>query len=557
MVVRSFLPTLLGAFLWIATAGSASAEDRVPLVPPERLPAVGTCAPIGEGSVTHVLVAPPGRGWWFRVAGVPDELTEARLVEVLTKRAGAIGASGRSEHAVWITAAEDYHWANIVKVALACDRLGIYRIGLRVRSDSSPGVFGFPLFLPPPRDPTAAPTGRATGLDVRLQTVLDSTRIEENPPVHAGPSGRRVRPSNPALVYTAAHRAVERHGTVVATARLATNATVKDALLVLDSLYRAGCVGVRLPMRTLVGDPRVATFSVVWVNKIVLGDTALPSPPPPIAPRAEPWGLHGANRPDWISLDVVDEDDVEAGGAGTSWLGEGRMPTFERERAGAGLAEWGSDLGAVLGDTLRGKVERFAVVLASAVNGPEPSLVLRERLVREGAGLDGVQPTSVQATLRLERAGEPVARVEALVHIGGGRAGLVWMRWVGTEPIEGAVPAAEGTPADLRLFLEGELIALRSGGSAACTWADPEAVLRGFPDVARASIERLFATRVGDADRVRQELQNIEFDRVTIRPGQASAALRRGDRVVGVAYIDLVAEGARLTMRDFSLRRAD
>ncbi|MCB9828746.1 MAG: hypothetical protein H6806_03125 [Planctomycetes bacterium] len=551
----ALVPLVLVLLLLAAPAARA---ERVPLVPPERLPVVGTCAPIAEGNVTHVLTSPPETpGWWFRVAGMPEEVDENRLGEVLAARVGPLAAGARTEHAVWITCAADHKWAHVVKVLIACDRAGIYRVGVRVRSDSAAGVFGFPLFLPPPHDAVATPQGKAVGLEVRLQTVLDRSKMPDQPPDAPADDPGGVKRSNPVLVYTAARRAVERHGAVVATARLAANANVQDALSILDGLYRAGCAGVRMPQRALAGDPALPVFPLVWVNGIALGDGAPPAPLPPVAPRAEPWGLYGANRPGWLDLDIVEESQVVRDASLKSWIAQGRMPAFERERSGAALAEWGEDMGAVLGEAMRGQAQRLAAYLASAASVPEASAELRARLAREGGGLDAVRPSNVAVTLELLQGGTAVGRVAALVQLGSTRSSVVWMRWMGPGGVEGAVTASRGVASALRLFLEGELLACRSGGAAAMTWAQPDDVVSGYPLVARESVQRTMAGREASAQQLQQALEHVAFDAVRVLPGQASAALLQAGRVVGVGYLLLAAEDDGLLLRDVQVRRAE
>lgn len=548
-------PLVLALLLLAAPAARA---ERVPLVPQDRLPVVGTCAPIAEGNVTHVLTSPPETpGWWFRVAGLPDELEENRLGEVLAARVGPLAPGARTEHAVWITCAADHKWAHVVKVLIACDRAGIYRVGVRVRSDSAPGVFGFPLFLPPPHDAVATPQGKAVGLEVRLQTVLDRSKMPDAPPDAAAEDAGGVKRSNPVLVYTAARRAVERHGDVVATARLAANANVQDALSILDGLYRAGCAGVRMPQRALAGDPALPVFPLVWVNGIALGDGAPPAPLPAVAPRGEPWGLYGANRPGWLDLDIVEESQVVRDASLKSWIPQGRMPAFERERTGAALAEWGQDLGAVLATSMAGQAERLAAYLARDASVPEASAELRARMAREGAGLDAVRPSNIAVTLELLQGGAPVGRVAALVQLGSTRSSVVWMRWLGPGAAEGAVTAARGVPAALRLFLEGELLGLRSAGPSGVTWAQPDDVVSAYPLIARESVQRTMAGRETSAQQLQQALANVAFDAVHILPGQASAALLRAGRVVGVGYLVLAAEDDGLLLRDVQVRRAE
>lgn len=557
----SRLPALVALPLALLVgSGAPAAAERVPLVPPERLPVAGTCAPIPEGNVTHVLTSPPETpGWWFRVAGLADELDENRLGEVLGSRVGAVAAGARTEHAVWITSARDHKWAHVVKVLIACDRAGIYRVGLRVRSDSvrDAHAYGFPLFLPPPRGAAASPGGKAVGLEVRLQTVLDRSRLPELPPELPIEAPEEATRSNPALVYTAARRAVERHGTVVASARLAANASVQDAVTVLDALYRAGCAGVRLPQRALAGDPTLPVFPLVWVNGVALGDGAPPTPPPPVAPLDQPWGLYGANRPGWLDLEIVDESQMEREAALTSWIAEGRMPPYERERAAATLAEWGQDLGTVLAKEMRGQADRLAAYLAHEASAPEASAALRARLAQEGAGLDAVQPASVAVSLELLHGGNAVGRVEALVQLGATRSGVCWLRWVGPRPVPGAVAAPTGIPAALRLFLEGELLALRSAGPAGLTWAPAQEIVASYPSVAREGVERMLASREAEAQRVQQALLGTTFDAVRILPGQGSAALVAGRRVVGVGYLLLAAENESLLLRDVKVKRAE
>lgn len=547
----------LAALLVLLGAGARGARaEHVPLVPPDRLPVVGTCAPIAEADVSHVLVGRPDELGWYRIAGVPGELDQERFVQVLAQRVGTVPAGGRSEHAVWITASGEHRWAHILKVIIACQQVGVYRVGLRVRSDSAPGVFGFPLFLPAARDASRPYTGRAAGLDVRLQTIVDPERAPDTP--GTGDTAQGLQASNPALVALAAQRVVAAHKDVVANVRLASNATVAEALLVLDGLYRAGCAGIRLPLRALVASPKLDVLPVVWIGDTALGNGPLPQPLAPVAPRTEPWGVDGANRPGWLDLEVIGSAGsvAEAEAVARSWIGEGRMPAFERERAAASLAEWGHDLGAVLQEVVARSGNRLAAHLAREASAPGRAEALVTRLETEGAGLTSVVPSTLQVSLALEFEGQPVGRVDALVHLGDARASLVYARWAGAQPLEATDAAAEGLPADLRLFLEGEILALRDGGPEAGSWAVPDEVVRRFPLVARPDLARIFTTRAQEQSTLRRALAGTRFDSVRLRLGQASAALLADREVVGVAYLDIVPETEHLALRDLTVRRA-
>lgn len=547
---------LLGAPLGLGRV--ARAEERVPLVPPDKLPIAGTCAPIAEGRTVHVLLGNSEALGWYRVAGVARELDQAALEALLLERAGLVPEGGRSETSVWITASADHAFGQVARVLVACQLAGIYRVGLRVRSDAAPGVFGFPMYLPLPAPRDAASVGKASLLNVRLQTVAASEPGAGAPRDRSGPPVEVEGRSNPALVYTAAKRAVARHGAIVASARIAGNANVQDAVTLLDMLYRGGCVGVRLPLRMLSASARIEVMPVVWIESTQLGDVDNPEPPPLVPPRTEPWPIDGANQRDWMRLELVPLPSADAGadeGGTTSYLAAGRMPAFDRERAAAGLATWADDLSAALASALRGG-PGLVPHLSEAIDDPQRAAAWLERLRREADGLQPGLLSTLRVDARLWQGEQPVGAFEALLLVAGAEAQVVEARWLGSEQGRAENIGDRGIALSLRHLLEGAVLGLREQGAAGVVWAPREEVLRAFPKAAAPGLENLLRTRERHAAVLVSALQQSTFDRLTVRVGQAGATLLAGEEVGGLLYIDLALEDGNPKVVNATVRRA-
>jgi hypothetical protein len=528
----------------------------VPAIADADLPVAGTCAPAGTGAATHVRVGRPDESAWFEVEGVPGVLDAKGLEEVLARRAQA-PPTGPSFHSVWITAGAGHKWEHVVRVVLACLKCRIFRVGLRVRHETEPGTFVFPLFLPGELAGVAVPEGVARGLEVRVGTAL------------AAGEDAQVR-SSPLRLHAAALRA-NRHfpQRVVASTRIAHNASLGYAVRCLDLLYRGGVAAVKLRLPTLKGSLKVPVREWISVQGVLLDPGDIPVEVAPVAPRAEPWPDTGADVPGVALMPVEDLPEGEQPRTGPRdpkppfrRFGPGPVPAFDFEKAGAVVVAYAQGLGPAL--------------RAGLASGPDALPYLVERLrtpVEHGRAFHAareafpdatrIAPSALQVDVWLSRGGQVVATVDATVFLGGAQTTFVSLRRSARGVEEAAAPSSDaedpwlsGVPGALRQWLEGALSRAREGGTSAVPLAPLAEVRALFPAVAHAGVEATLARRDAEVETLVASIRATPYDRVDLRLGSGTAAVRAGETVVGILQLGFEAEDEELRLTSLVPRRA-
>lgn len=534
----------------------ALAGPRVPAISLPDLPEAGTCAPLPTTNVTWVTVGEIG---FYRVDNDPRDFEGRELYDILSARSRKAAEAG-TPHDVWITAARNGPWVNIVQVLQLCQQTGIFRVGLQVRAESGDGVMGFPLFLP--GGTQQAPPG--AGTTARLLEV----RMAPPPnPLHATP------PSNPDLVYAAARNAVERFGPIVAEASVHWSARVHEAVRVVDLLYRAGCAAVKLRNRIMTRKETGPPTIQIWVQDRLLKETPATTQAPPIGPRKTVWPDCGAARPGALAYDL----EPLSPGDGTS------SPATHQRRALPNYAATGQEVPpgamrasaqAVLGWAGRMGTSLGMVLKPGRTAFPEPLLARRKRqglgvqqFFREArAAFPGpervvVGTTRVQAYLLRENG--IVGQIDLTLCTSGERLDVVFGSWVAGEypsnltldPVE-VDRFAAGVPGHLRVWVEGTLAAARVRGPGAVPLATEEDVLAQLPAVARAGARRALAGRLATLGNLVGWVRATPFDRLLVLKVEGTAAIHAHDRIEGILRFDLDPEQGELSLASLTPRVA-
>ena len=547
----------------VASPRAQAAESHVPRIHKRDLPVARTCAPLGA-PVTHVMVGQVTAFDWFRVLGVKGEIDFDRLKVVLKERAAQhvpADPTAPNPMGVWITASRRHRWGHVVKVLEACQKAGLYRVGLRVRHPDTGEVYGFPVFLPVPSGDAGAAVGEATQVQVRLQTIVDPALVAADTPRLDASDEAPLGASNPALALVAARRAVERYGDVVATARIATNAQLQDAITLIDSLYLAGCRAVRLPIRMLAASPKVQVVPVLWFEGVALGGAASGSPQappmPPSPPRAAPWPVSGANMPGWERLVLREAGATptqEPDGLRGQGLAVGKISAFQRERAQAAIIEDTHALAAAVEQTLGGGAQ-LTGHLGASLRDPSAAALFLERLRTDAEGLARPTFSSLRCFVTLWEGENKRGTLDVLLSLAQERARVVSVRQSSLGTGAKAHRMDEGVARELRTMLEAELLALRGRGAVAIDWAELDPLLRLFPEPAHAGLRALFEGRAAMQTGLDRTVGRMTFDRITVHLRQAWLALFEGDQVGAVGQVALATEGGAFRIRALKIKR--
>lgn len=555
MLRTTALPLLV--VLLVLTAATALADDRVPAIADRDLPVVGTCAPIGAQNNTIVTVGKRTEVSWFQVSGMAQPVDFQGLIRVLTQRAGV---ARPSPHGVWITASGAHAWIHAKRVREAAAAAGIYRVGLRVRSQATGQVMGFPLFLPPGRTQTPGP--KAGLLEMRVNTVAASERKAS---------------SDPGYAYAAVRRALEKRATfgvqkVVASLWIATNAPLQYALTTLDLLYRGGASGVKL--RSGMQVPRLTAQPVTVLE--IQGGVASRLPqtlkPQAIMPRDRPWGLLGAAEAGWVDFVSQKLPALDGTGPAVKPMAQAR-PNYAAQPGGVPAQVWRTvdaegrgwmqKLGADLLAGIRGTTtleKRFAIGLRRKEVLPTYTTPVR----RAFPNATSVMPSTVLFNTLLFRQGRLVARADITVMVVGDRMRVIFGKW---QPQAGAAagtlvpfavdPFAAGDGAAFRVWFEALYAAARKYGIRAVPTADAATVLPYFPRVAHRSVSGAIAKRDADMQALASGLAATNYDRVVLSVNRGTATVLAGRQVIGVINFSLRAEEGELRLNDLKARRAN
>ncbi len=552
-----FAPILLLPLLLVA-AREAAADPRVPPIPDAQLPVAGTCAPMRNQDVTIVTIGPRTDLRWFGVSGVAQPVLLRQLGPLLKQRAGS---ARPSQHAVWITASAGHLWAHVASVRNACAAAGIYRVGLRVRSESTGQVMGFPLFLSAAPGAQPSPT-KAGRLKVKVVMV---------------PEKQSKAPSDIGHVYAAARRALDMRGKwgidkVVAEVRLPMLAPLQYAVTTIDVLYRAGVSGVRL--RGGVRIPRIQ-FKVVPKLEIQGGVVSrIPQQlkPPPIRPRSVPWAIDGANEPGWVDLTIQDLPAIGSteGPASTPTASdllpnyaEGRqgVPASVRQQMDNEIRTWARGLGADILAGLRGGPELEAR-MSPGLRGIEGQRALIDPARKAFPDAAATVTSTLQFNVLLFGGGRLVGRVDATVSLAGRQVGLIFANW--KDAVAGSMtlppfevdPYAGGEPARFRVWFEAIFDVARKVGARGLPLAPADEVLRYFPRVAHAGVRRSIEARMPSIETLATRLAQAPYDRLVLSAQRGTATVVAGRRVVGVLNFSLTAQERALRIDDLAPRRA-
>lgn len=551
--------------------------DGVRRVRNQDLPEVVTCAPYAKRDVTHVMsgfveeqrrIAPrPGeRGepriatftkQVFSVAGVRAQLTQRQLIALLKERAGT---TRPSTHEVWITAHRDHPWVSVKDIREACASAGIYRVGLRVRHPQG-GVYGFPLFLP-----ASVEGAQFQGEGLRM-------------PLHIEGSLNPEDRSHPIALYDAARTAAKLfERPVVAEVRIENHVTVGGAATAIDTLYRAGCRGVRF--RTVKGWRPVQDGQIpgtlISIERARTSARELPPEPqrdvemPIPAPRTAPWPLHGANSPDAFTLELLElpgpGDDQPRRYADPlrvlpNHLRKGAIEPTMMRRVTQWITSWRRDLTLALtkaldeptsfGDPLAERFRReedrvrFTTpfrTLYGASRARMRTLDLRVLFVQ------GTFPVG-QGKLTLLLGRDRVEILEAEARQGGLQGGVEVPPETG-----GANPLSSAVEEGLRVWLEGQLLEIRATGRLRAAAAVDRA-MAGLPPNEQIEVRAREPQRQAGLQQFVAQARSLRYDRILVVPelGAAIADAARG--VVGRLILGFETEDKTLRINRLEAER--
>ncbi|MDA1195375.1 MAG: hypothetical protein O2894_09340 [Planctomycetota bacterium] len=553
------------AFLVVAAdlsvADTVRADERVPMIATHQLPAVGTIAPIETQDVTHVRVGLREDIRWFAVTGVEGVVDYQGLVKVLTQRAGT---RRPSPHGVWLTATSAHAWAHVLVLVKACLEAGIYRVGVRVRSDAGADVGGFPLFVP---------SGSAGGNGPRAGQL--TVRVDALHPKEAKGG------SDVGHIYAAAQRALERRADfgveqLVGRIWISPNTPLQYALTAIDLLYRGGCVGVRVQLSLRSSWRGLDVVPVVEIQGGVASRLPQTLEAPPVRPRTAPWGIDGANAPGWVDLDIVDLPAIDAPVGGAAAKRPEVRPNYAADPAGvpadvmraadAEIRLWGGRLGTALlaavrstGEPARETASHFAV--ATRRKDVLPDLLAEAR--RAFPDASRVVPSAQQFSAFLFDQGRLLGRADVTLAIAGDAVRVIFATWTPLEPNAsitlvpfGVDPFAGGEAAAFRVWMEGLLHGMRTRGAAAVPLAGRDHVLPYLPAVAHAGTQRALDARTASVELLARSLRTLRYDRVVLAPQTGTATVLADARVVGVLTVGAAAEEGTVRVRELSPRRA-
>lgn len=533
--------TLLTCLLVVFLLASAVRGEDVPEVAPASLPVAGTCAPIDESNATFVTT---GDADVFRIRGRAEPVDETMLAALLTERAQTAG------HQVWISAPKDKPGRAAWKVVLAANSVGLHRVGLVVRSESGGGLFGFPLFVPPP---AAAPANPGTAKRM-------SVKVEANAKV----------PSDPRLLYAAARRAAEKFGPIVADVTVHGAVRLQDVVQSLDLLYRGGCVAVKVSFRGLLGRWKGDPDLRLLLLGLEVGPDGGTVQVPPSQPRKAAWGADGAAQPGAYLLrleDLPGENPQSADPASTlleSYAGApGGVPAELSRAADEALSTWARGLAKDLGEATRGRavgpgrvVQRLTIDsgnLARLLAPARETFPAAERVIA----------STLHVEAYLFRGPEAVGKVDVTIQLGGTTPTVIFASWIAEAYPKNLFlvprqvdPFGAGTPGYLRVWLEGLLANARRAGPGGIPLANEAEVLRLLPVVAHASVRAQIAARGPQIDALQKWLQATPYDRLVLLSPDATAAVWSRGRIDGVLRASLEAEARELKILALTARAA-
>lgn len=436
-----FRTALLLALAGAALAPAAWAGPQVPDLTVDQLPVAGTCAPIQGPHVTWLTLGEPG---WFRVDEDPTDVA-VDAVEAHLRQHGERAAAARAPADVWIVAAANREWSQVVQLLTLCEQSGIYRVGVQVRAESGDGIMGFPLFLPAPD--TTAPTGVPKGRALKVKVVRPL-------PTELSPLKAPVR-SDSSRLYAAATRAVESFGPIVATVSIKRDVSVQDAVRTLDLLWRAGCAGVRLPV-LVMAHRQAEPYVEIYVQGRLLEAEPIEMEIPPVRPRTSPWPDHGAAQPGAYAMDLepiptpgeTSADETLRLKPLPSYAASGQgVPAQAMQSTETTVQRWGESLGRWL-----------TVALGPPpINLPETLLARRKR---QGLGAqdffadarssfpepDSASVGTVRLLAYLIQGTTPVGRVDVTMSLAGRRPTVVFGSWATEQaPADFGMPPARPT----------------------------------------------------------------------------------------------------------------
>ena len=555
------LALLLAAAPFLAP--SAAADERVPMIQNRDLPALGTLAPIERDNVTHVRVGKRDDIRWFAVLGVDGVVDYPGLVRILKARAGT---RRPSPHGVWLTATADHAWAHVLVLVKACAEAGIYRVGVRARSEATGRALGFPLFIP--ADPAGRPGAKAGRLNVRVDALLKE----------------EVKgPSDIGHIYAAARRANERRGEfgvdkVVAKVWISPNAPLQYALSAIDLLYRGGCAGVQVQMSMRTSWRGLDVVPVVEIQGGVASRTPQALKPPVLQPRDRPWGIDGANEPGWVDFQVADLPLIDAAKDGGTRekprprpnyaATPGGVPPAEAKRVDEAIRRWALELGVDMNQMIRDPrgisptvQQRFSV----AMRRPQvlPQVVLPVRKAFPDA--TGAFVSTLRLQAHLFHRGKIQGTADVTLGLTGPQAGLAFGAWAPRDPNDNVTlapfdvdPYAAGDAAAFRVWLEDLFLHFRAPPVG---WTPPlypaAELLRYLPDAALASTRQALETRRAGVQALQQAVRATPFDRVVLVARTGTAAVTGADRkVVGTLTMRFEPQEGELRINGLTPRRA-
>ncbi len=550
-----YLLLLALALILAAAPRPAAADERVPAISDRDLPVVGTCAPIDGSDVSIVTVGKASDARWFQVSGVAAPVDFNGLIKVLGQRAGA---TRPSKHSVWITASARHSWVHAKRVRNAAAVAGIYRTGLRVRSEATGQVMGFPLFLPP--GPTGVPGPKAGLLKLRINTVSAKERKASSDAGHA---------------YAAARRAIEKRAEfgvqkVIASVWIATNARLQYALTTLDLLYRGGCSGVRVSSGMQVPRLDVEPVTILEIQGGVASRIPQKLKPGTLMPRRAPWGLLGPAEAGWVDfvptkLPALDGSRPVKGARPELRPNYAAQPNGVPSSIWKGvdqeLRTWMTSLGADLTKGLRGGdlKERFTIGLRRKET--LPTYVAPAR--RAFPDATSVIPATLQVNSLLFRGGSLVGRADVTLLLAGDRLRVIFATWIPLEPTSSGTlvpfavdPFAAGDAAALRVWIEALYAGTKRYGMKVIPLATGANVLPYFPAVAHRSLGASIRGGGPNLEAFAAGLKQTAFDRVVISVKRGTASVLSGRRVLGVLNFSLRAEEGQMRLDDLKPRRA-
>ncbi len=544
----------IGASLLGSTVISAG-PDPVPRIRNDELCVAGTGAPIARQDVTHVMAGEIG---FFRVLGVAEPQRFDGLVRVLQAR---VGAARPSTHEVWVTASRLQMWGHVVEVRNACAKAGIYRVGVRVRHESTGSIMGFPLFLP-----GTLTANRPSGEGTRLPVEVQPSRSGET--------------SDPAALYDAARTARERFKKpVVADVRMANNVNLQYALRVLDYLHRSGCAGVRIRMLKFLATPVAAEHSLIKIVRPRGKDALLPKKSlremqvPVPAARTTPWPIDGANQPGAFRLELLElparGDKIQEprryadpNQVLPNHIRSGSVPESMRAKVQAYIGNWAGDLSNALTRALR-KPALLKKELVVRLRPDEKRLILIPGELRNLGGANRIRMRTLGLDLLFFQDGQPSGHARARLLLSGRSVFLLSIAPVAGAlpqahdvPPEAVDPFAAGVPGAVRVFFESVVLDAKASGRVAqlAPSAYAAALLPPEEGVQAQMGDR---TRQADAARFAAQMRTLRFDRLILHPTDATAIADEAgaNKLVGRLTLGIESEERELRVQSLRARR--